>query len=251
MSEDKMEQAAQWVAGARSIAVLTGAGVSKESGIPTFRDAMEGLWAQFDPATLASPQGFRDDPGLVWRWYAARANQAGEVQPNPAHHALARLGELKPVTLITQNVDGLHQRAGSRDVLELHGNILRYKCFEQGHPMEVARPWELDEPPTCTHCGSLARPDVVWFGELLPSDILERAIGAAQQCHIMLVVGTSGLVQPAASLPHYARETGAHLIEINPERTALTRHVDAYLSGPAGVVLPQLLAGVEALLAQP
>ncbi|MBA3532727.1 MAG: NAD-dependent deacylase [Ardenticatenales bacterium] len=248
--EDQVEQVVQWLAVARTITVLTGAGVSKESGIPTFRDAMEGLWAEFDPQVLASPEGFRRNPGLVWRWYAARANQAGDVSPNPGHHALARLGELKPVSLITQNVDGLHQRAGSREVLELHGNILRHRCFDQGHPMPIERPWEVEEPPVCPQCGSLARPDVIWFGELLPVDVLERALQASQECHVMLVVGTSGLVQPAASLPHYARETGAHLIEINPDRTPLTRHVDAYLSGPAATVLPHLVAGVEQLLAK-
>lgn len=239
-----IEQAARWLAAARRIAVLTGAGVSKESGVPTFRDAQQGLWADFDPQTLASRDGFRRDPGLVWRWYAWRSTLVHSVQPNAAHRALARLAALREVTVITQNVDGLHQAAGSEGVLELHGNIRRYRCFERDHPMAVAD-FTVEAPPPCPQCGSPARPDVVWFGELLPSEILERAWAAAAGCDVMLVVGTSGVVQPAASLPLVAARGGARTVEINPEQSELSPHLDLTLLGPAGSVLPQLVATLE------
>jgi NAD-dependent deacetylase len=239
--EDKLQQAREWLAAARQIAVLTGAGVSKESGVPTFRDAQTGLWAKFDPQALASREGFRRDPGLVWRWYAWRSSIVHSVQPNPAHHALARLGREKDVTIITQNVDGLHQAAGSSRVLEVHGNIRRFKCLDREHPMQVDHPANLDEPPSCPHCGSLARPDVVWFGEMLPAGIWAEAERVSRNCDLMLVVGTSGLVHPAASLPLYAVASGARTIEINPERTPLTPYLDLYLCGPAGEVLPRLV----------
>jgi NAD-dependent deacetylase len=243
MSDQQMQQAIRWMAGAKRIAVLTGAGVSKESGVPTFRDAQEGLWADFDPETLASRQGFRRDPGLVWRWYAWRTARVDSVEPNAAHHALARLAAVKPVTIITQNVDGLHQAAGSSDVIELHGNIRRYKCFDNDHPITIAD-YHVEEPPRCPRCNSLARPDVVWFGEMLPADMLDAAYKATQRCDLMLVIGTSGLVQPAASLPRVAASAGARTIEINPETTSITRYLDLHLSGPAGVVTPQLVDGV-------
>jgi NAD-dependent deacetylase len=239
--DNGIQQAREWLAAARRITVLTGAGVSKESGVPTFRDAQTGLWAEFDPQVLASREGFRRDPGLVWRWYAWRSSLVRSVEPNPAHHALARLGRLKDVTIITQNVDGLHQAAGSERVLEVHGNIRRFKCLDREHPMHVDNPAGLDEPPTCPRCGSLARPDVVWFGEMLPTRIWEEAERATRLCDLMLVVGTSGLVHPAASLPGYAVEQGARTIEINPERTPLSPHLDLHLQGAAGEILPELI----------
>jgi NAD-dependent deacetylase len=242
---DATGQAIEWLAAARSVTVLTGAGVSKESGVPTFRDAQSGLWGQYDPETLASPEGFRRNPTLVWQWYAWRSEMVEQVAPNPAHYALARLGELKAVTLVTQNVDGLHERAGSRNILELHGNIRRYKCLAHGHPFPQEDARGREEPPACPQCGSLIRPDVVWFGEMLSPTILQQATEAALSCDVMLVVGTSGLVQPAASLPFYAAEAGARTIEVNPEATPLTRYLDLHLSGPAGAILPALVAGVE------
>jgi NAD-dependent deacetylase len=239
---DEIQQAKEWLAAALRIAVLTGAGVSKESGVPTFRDAQTGLWARFDPQALASREGFRRDPGLVWRWYAWRSNMVRSVQPNPAHHALATLGRQTHVTIITQNVDGLHQAAGSEHVLEIHGNIRRYKCLDHNHPLEVDNAADFDEPPACPRCGSLARPDVVWFGEMLPDRVWKEAERAIHSCDLMLVVGTSGLVHPAASLPLYAGERGARTIEINPEHTPLTRYLDLHLQGAAGEVLPELVS---------
>lgn len=234
-----IERAAALVASSTRIAVLTGAGISKESGIATFRDAQEGLWATFDPEALASREGFRRDPTLVWQWYAWRAQRIASVEPNPGHFALAALGRLRPTTIITQNVDGLHQRAGSEGVLELHGSITRVKCFARGHPMEAT--WELDAPPPCPRCGSPGRPDVVWFGESLPGDVLDAAYGAIFAADLMLVVGTSALVQPAASLPLLAARRGAATIEVNPEETALTGSMTLSLRGPSGVLLPQIL----------
>ncbi|MCZ7572675.1 MAG: NAD-dependent deacylase [Ardenticatenaceae bacterium] len=225
---------------------LTGAGISRESGVPTFRDAQDGLWARYDPMELASPEGFRRDPALVWRWYGWRRELVSQAQPNRGHHALVRLEKLVPrLTVITQNVDGLHRAAGSRDVVELHGNLQRFKCFKHGHPV-AAEILSADErvPPRCPQCGAPVRPDVVWFGEHLPEAVLRRAWEEAVAADVLLVVGTSGLVQPAASLPLAAGCTGARTIEINPDRTPLTPHVDLHLSGPAGAILPALVDAV-------
>lgn len=248
MNSESMQKAITWVASARSITVLTGAGVSKESGIPTFRDALEGMWANFDPAELASPQGFRRNPTRVWQWYAERREKLEKAQPNPAHYALARLEQLKPLTLITQNVDGLHEIAGSKNVIELHGNLRKYKCFKKGHPIapELAR--GAKEPPTCPQCGSLARPDVVWFGEMLPLEALQQAHDAAIEGEVMLVIGTSGIVHPAADLPLYAVQERRLTIEINPQQTALTPDLDLHLAGAAGSVMTELIKGVEEAL---
>lgn len=248
MDEKSMQKAITWVAAARSISVLTGAGVSKESGIPTFRDALEGMWANFDPAELASPQGFRRNPTRVWQWYAERREKLEEVQPNPAHYALARLEQLKPLTLITQNIDGLHEIAGSKNIIELHGNLRKYKCFKKGHPISSKLARGAKEPPTCQRCGSLARPDVVWFGEMLPLGALQRARDAAIEGEVMLVIGTSGIVHPAADLPLYAAHQSRLTIEINPEQTALTPYLDLHLAGPAGSVMAELIRGVEEAL---
>ncbi len=248
MNSESMRKAIIWVASARSITVLTGAGVSKESGIPTFRDALEGMWANYDPTELASPEGFRRNPTRVWQWYAERREALEKARPNPAHHALARLEQLKPLTLITQNVDGLHEIAGSKNVIELHGNLRKYKCFKKGHPIasELAR--GANEPPTCSQCGSLARPDVVWFGEMLPFKALQQARNAATEGDVMLVIGTSGMVQPAADLPLYAAHEQKPTIEINPQQTALTRYLDLHLAGAAGSVMTELVKGVEEAL---
>jgi NAD-dependent deacetylase len=229
---------------ARRVTALTGAGVSAESGVPTFREALTGLWAQYNPEELATPQAFRRNPKLVWEWYASRRQQLSQVQPNPGHLALA---EMEPhfgcFTLITQNVDGLHQRAGSRNIIELHGNIQRVRCFDEDTPVET---WPEGEevPPRCPCCGGLLRPDVVWFGELLAPAALEAAFSAARACDVFLSIGTSGLVQPAASLPPMAIEQGTVVVEINPNPTPLTPYMTHVLSGPAGVVLPQLVQAV-------
>ncbi len=218
--------------------VLTGAGVSAESGIPTFRGP-EGLWRSFRPTDLATPEAFRRDPALVWEWYDWRRQRIAACQPNPAHRVLAEMESVLPdFTLITQNVDGLHQAAGSRNVLELHGNIWRVRCTACGWSGEDRRVPLPEIPPHC-RCGGLLRPAVVWFGESLPSHILEAAWEAASRCQMMLVVGTSAVVQPAASLPIIAKRNGAYLIEVNPAETPITPLADEVLRGPAGEVLPR------------
>lgn len=227
---------------ARHVAVPTGAGISAESGVPTFRDALTGLWATFDPRELATPAGFRRNPKLVWDWYAARREQLREVAPNPGHDALARLAARVPRFLLaTQNVDGLHARAGSRRLVELHGNIARVRCSrERGR---IVATWDepADEPPRCPSCGAFLRPDVVWFEEDLPVDALVAAEDAARACDLMLVVGTSGEVYPAAALPQYAADAGACVVEVNPAPTPLSRIADHALRAPAGVALPALV----------
>jgi NAD-dependent deacetylase len=225
------------------VTVLTGSGVSAESGVPTFREAQTGLWERFDPQQLATPEAFDRDPRLVWEWYAWRRSLVSEAEPNPAHLALAELeGVVPELTLVTQNVDGLHQRAGSRSVVELHGNILRSKCSWEG---VIVEPEDHDEsvPPLCLGCGAYLRPDVVWFGEMLPAAAMEAASEAARGCDVFLSVGTSSLVYPAATLPYEALENGATLVEINTGETPLTRHADHVLSGQAGEVLPELVRG--------
>ena len=233
---------ARALAGARSVAVLTGAGVSAESGVPTFRDAQSGLWARFDPRELATPSAFARNPKLVWDWYAWRREQLGKARPNPAHFALAELERRAPqYLLITQNVDGLHAKAGSRKLVELHGNIGRVKCSREG---TIAQSWATPAdglPPRCSKCGAFLRPDVVWFEEMLPADALAQAESAARRCDLMLVVGTSAEVYPAAALPAHARRNGARVVEVNPQRTALTGFADDHLQGAAGAILPALV----------
>jgi NAD-dependent deacetylase len=234
----------QFVRTAVHVTVLTGAGVSAESGVPTFRQAQTGLWAQYDPHELATPTAFRRNPKLVWDWYAWRRELVSQAQPNPAHLALVAMAQLVPIfTLVTQNVDNLHQRAGRQAVIELHGNITRTKCAGDGRIIPTW-PESDDYPPRCPDCGHYLRPDVVWFGENLPRAALEQALEAAQRCDLFFSIGTSALVQPAASLPLLAVENGAVLVEINPDQTPLTQAADYALHGPAGEVLPALLKAV-------
>jgi NAD-dependent deacetylase len=226
---------------AELIAALTGAGISAESGIATFRDAQDGLWTRFDPRELATPAAFARNPKRVWDWYAWRRERVAAARPNPGHLALAELERRAPeFVLITQNVDGLHQRAGSRNVVELHGNIGRVKCSREGTCVER---WETqgDEVPRCPNCGALLRPDVVWFEELLPAEALAKAEDAVRRCDVLLVVGTSAEVYPAAALPAEASASGATVVEVNPDPTPLSRRADYLLTGPAGEVLPALL----------
>jgi NAD-dependent deacetylase len=227
---------------AQHVAVLTGAGVSAESGVPTFRDAQTGLWAKYDPMELATPQAFQHNPQLVWEWYAWRRQLVSQVDPNPAHRALAALEQHVPrLTLITQNVDSLHQRAGSTGVIELHGNLARTKRFDDN---VIVEHWEDtgDVPPRCPQTGSMLRPDVVWFGEMLPSDALEAATDATRNCDLFLSVGTSGHVEPAASLPYWALQNGATVAVINLDVTTRLEDPDLYkIRGPAGQILPALL----------
>jgi NAD-dependent deacetylase len=221
------------------VAVLTGAGVSAESGVPTFRGE-GGLWRNFRPEQLATPEAFRRDPALVWEWYDWRRGLIDSCAPNAAHATLAEMEAALPdLTLITQNVDGLHQAAGSRNVLELHGDIWRMRCTGCGRVSEDRRVPLPEIPPRCPECGALLRPDVVWFGESLPLEVLDAAWAAAARCRLMLVVGTSAVVQPAASLPIVALRNGARLVEVNPAETPLSAHAHETLRGPAAEVLPE------------
>jgi NAD-dependent deacetylase len=220
--------------------VLTGSGISAESGVPTFREAQTGLWERFDPQELATPEAFARDPRLVWDWYAWRRKLVAEARPKQGHLAIAEMQHLvQSLTLVTQNVDGLHQRAGSRDVIELHGNIRRTKCPVEGTTVDNYD--ESESPPLCPSCGAPLRPDVVWFGEMLPAEAIEAASEAALGADVFLSVGTSSLVYPAAGLPFEAVENGATLVEVNPETTPLTPRADYALHGPAGDVLPRLI----------
>ena len=251
MSEEKIKQAARIIKQAKRIAILTGAGVSKESGVPTFRDAMDGLWAKYDPQQLATARAFRQNPKLVWDWYQFRVGLVSKAKPNAGHFALAEIEHRFPETwTITQNVDALHEESGSKNVIHLHGNLSQYKCFAncQGEPTIIdidSFEWDRENgPPACPHCGDWVRPNIVWFGEMLPLDQLDKAKIVTVECDVMIVVGTSGLVTPAADLPRYAKEAGAMIIEANPDNSMITRIADIKLDGPSGEMLPKV---VEAL----
>jgi len=232
---------------AQRVVALTGAGVSAESGIPTFRDAQTGLWAKYDPTQLATPEAFARNPKLVWEWYEWRRALRHDTQPNAGHYALAALAKHVPrLVVITQNIDGLHQLAGSTDVIELHGNLQRNKCSRENIVIEraTARP-TAEGLLACPRCGAYLRPDVVWFGEALPRDALERAFVESTQCDVFFIIGTSGVVEPAASLPRYAKRAGAFLVEINPEETPLSAIADVVLRGKSGEVLPEIVRRLE------
>jgi NAD-dependent deacetylase len=227
---------------ARHVAILTGAGTSAESGVPTFRDAQTGLWSKYSPEELATPEAFKRNPRLVWEWYAWRRQRVDQVKPNAGHLALARLESLVPrVTLITQNVDGLHQEAGSTRVLELHGNIRRTKCFPENIVIES---WAATDqiPPLCPRCSGLLRPDVVWFGESLDPEVLNEAEAAARTCDVFLSIGTSSVVFPAAALPHAALAAEATVVEINPTPTSLAPDAAYSFAARSGEFLPVLMA---------
>jgi NAD-dependent deacetylase len=244
-----LDRAADRLRQARRVAVLTGAGVSAESGLATFRGA-GGLWEDQRVEDVATPFAFQRDPGLVWRFYNARRDNLRTVQPNPGHRALVALeahfmgrpgGEgAESFTLITQNVDGLHQAAGSRRVLELHGSLRRIRCTSC-RAIEDRGTEDLPELPHCAACGHLLRPDVVWFHEMLPEDVWRQAAKATAACQCFLVVGTSAVVYPAAGLIDTARDAGAAVIEVNPEATTASRRGGLALRGPSGVILPQLV----------
>jgi len=224
----------------KRVVALTGAGVSQESGLRTFRDAQTGLWSQYKPEDLASPDAFQRDPKLIWDWYAMRRARMAEVRPNPAHFALVEMARRVPeFTLVTQNVDNLHWKAGSPQVIELHGNLGRVRCSQDGRFVETWQ--ENGDVPRCPHCGAYLRPDVVWFGEQLPREALEQAVQAARSCAVFFSIGTSGVVQPAASLAYAAKNRGATLIEVNPESTPLSPKADFVLTGKAGEILPALV----------
>lgn len=227
------------------VVVLTGAGISAESGVPTFRQAQTGLWAQYDPTELATPAAFERDPGLVWEWYTWRRELISNTAPNPGHYALAEMERFYPdFTLITQNVDGFHQLAGSQKVVELHGNIFRTKCTGEGQLIQEL-PQTDELPLRCPNCGGLLRPDVVWFGESLPSNALDSAFKAVKFCQLFLSIGTSAIIEPAASLPFIALNNGATVIEINPQETPLTPLASYAVPQPAGDVLPKLVKAIN------
>ena len=235
-----LTQVAQRLGRAQRVAVLTGAGMSAESGVPTFRDAQTGFWSRFKPEDLATPEAFARQPEVVWNWYAWRRELVGKAEPNPGHRALVHLATRGPaLQVVTQNVDGLHQRAGLARVIELHGNLMRTICSRCGRTVET---WTAEAiPPRCLTCNGWLRPDVVWFGESLPREALTQAVEIVEAAEVALVVGTSGLVEPAASLPRLALARGAFVVEINLTPTPLTPQASAFLAGPAGEVLPDLV----------
>ncbi len=225
----------------QAVVAFTGAGISAESGVPTFR-GKEGIWKAMRPEELASMDAFLRDPSLVWGWYSQRRAIIQSVQPNDGHRALVEMEALfGGLPVITQNIDNLHRRAGSSTVHELHGNIERNYCLRCG-AMAGAEVLLKEGRPTCVRCGGLVRPDVVWFGELLPEDAWDASLHAAGSADLFLSIGTSGIVYPAASLPLHAKRSGAFLVEINPEPTPLTSSADEFLQGSAGTVLPALAA---------
>ena len=228
---------------ASRVVALTGAGASEESGIPTFRDPHTGLWARYDPMVLATAEAFAKNPKLVWDWYEWRREVRRETKPNPGHYALAQMQDLFPsFFIVTQNIDGLHRLAGSRDVIELHGNLQRDKCAREDIVIERsnAHP-RTDGTLACPNCGALLLPDVVWFGEQLPRDALARAFELARECDLFFSIGTSAVVEPAASLPRMAKQSGAYLVEINPNETPVSEIADVTLRGKSGEVLPMLV----------
>jgi NAD-dependent deacetylase len=241
-----IQRARDFVRESRTITVLTGAGMSAESGIPTFRQAQTGLWAQYSPAILASPEGWRRDPGVVWGWYLWRMAGVRAAQPNAGHRALAEAAKTRDITLVTQNVDDLHERAGSRDVLHLHGELFAHRCFACARPFgdvtlpDISTEPAPVEPPRCSHCQGRIRPGVVWFGEDLPAGPYRAAVKASESCDLMLVIGTAGVVYPAAGLPAIAKQRGARIVEINPEQTELSPLADVCLRGGAAEVVPGL-----------
>lgn len=225
---------------AEDLAVLTGAGVSQESGVPTFRGE-QGLWKQHRAEELATWRAFESDPGLVWSWYDYRRQLVSDAEPNAAHAAIAELERGYPrFSLITQNTDGLHDRAGSSAPVELHGSIWRARCTLEQTVCELLESPLPDVPPHCGQCGSLLRPDVVWYGEPLPMDAYERSHQIAARCDAMLIIGTSAIVHPAASLPLVAKHNGAFVVEVNTAYTPISALVDATLLGKAGDLLPEI-----------
>ena len=230
---------AQKLKDSRKIVFVTGAGISQESGIPTFR-GKDGYWRKYDPMKLASIDAFYDDPKLVWEWYEDRRKNILDVKPNEGHFAISQMEEFKDVVILTQNIDGLHQRSGSTNVLELHGSIIRIKCTVCDFIDNITENFE-SLPPKCK-CGGMLRPDVVWFGESLPQNIWQSAIKEASVCDVMVIVGTSLVVSPANTLPVYAKQNGAILIEVNPEKTVMSNDMALSIQATSVGVLPKMLS---------
>ena len=232
---DKLHQA-------KKIVFVTGAGISQESGIPTFR-GNDGLWRKYDPMKLATIDAFYQDPKLVWEWYEDRRKNIIAAKPNAGHKAIANLAKFKDVCVLTQNIDGLHQRAGSRNVLELHGSIITIKCTVCNFKDKITNSFS-EIPPLCK-CGNILRPDVVWFGEPLPQDVWEEAMMQASLCDVMVVAGTSLAVSPSNMLPSYAKQNGALIIEVNPEETAMSQSMDLSIRSTSAKALPELVLAVQ------
>lgn len=238
--EDKIKEAKEIIGSASDIAVLTGAGISAESGVPTFRGE-NGLWREYRSEELATPGAFARDPKLVWEWYEWRRKIIKEAKPNPGHNALVDLeNEKSDFTLITQNIDGLHQLSGSRNLVEMHGNLWQIRCIscgiiEQSHDVPLK-----ELPPRCKDCGSLGRPNVVWFGEIVPMSVIDKTLVAIEKCQVMLIVGTSGVVEPAVSMGLVAKQTGKTVIEVNLEPTINSPLYDLSIIGKSGEILPML-----------
>jgi len=233
------EQIIDQIKNFKKIAVVTGAGISQESGIPTFR-GKDGLWRNYDAMKLATIDAFYDNPKLVWEWYNERRKNIFQAQPNLGHKAIAELEKYAEVAVLTQNIDGLHHKSGSSKVLELHGSIVKIKCSVCDYKEEILTEI-LDLPPHCK-CGNILRPDVVWFGESLPQDVWQNAIIFASQCDLMIIVGTSLVVSPANTLPIYAKQNNATLIEINPENTEMSEEMDIVIRNTSAEVLPKLVS---------
>jgi len=234
-----LEKIADKLKESEKVIFVTGAGISQESGIPTFR-GKDGLWRKYDPMKLATIDAFYEDPKLVWEWYEERRRNILAAKPNAGHLAIAEFEKKKPVRVLTQNIDGLHQRAGSKNVYELHGSIITIKCTSCNFKDEISASFS-ELPPICK-CGSILRPDVVWFGESLPQDVWQAAISEASSCDTMVVVGTSLAVSPANLLPVYAKQNGAILIEVNPEETAMSGSMDVSIRSSAAKALPELVS---------
>jgi len=243
MDERKIGQVVDLLTRSARVVAFTGAGVSAESGVPTFRDN-NGLWEGYDPMKVATPDGFNENPRMVWQFYHQRRLQARQVQPNPAHLALAELESIRNNFLvITQNIDGLHQQAGSKNVIELHGSLFKARCTKCNHHIDLSAAEQeiLSDEPLCPECKSLLRPDVVWFYEPLPEEEFSAAMESADNCDFMFSIGTSAEVHPAASLIWQAKANGAVIVEINPKPTAASEIADIYLRAPAGKVLPEII----------
>jgi len=222
------------------ITVLTGAGISAASGIPTFRGSEDSLWNNYRPEELATPQAFHSDPELVWRWYDWRRGLIAQAEPNAAHIALARLGGIAQVKIVTQNVDGLHTRAGSQPIFEFHGSIWRVRCLSCGLEKSDDRV-PIPILPRCERCHGMLRPAVVWFGEGIDPEVMEASVNAARDCKLFLVIGTSGAVYPAAGLAAVARESGARMLEFNVEPSEISHQMDIFVPGSAVDTVPLLV----------
>ncbi len=248
MEAPAVHRAAEILRSARYLLVLTGAGISAESGIPTFRGGKDGLWNRYDPQELATPEALHRNPRLVWEWYNWRRSLILKAHPNPGHRALVDLEQRfgSRFLLVTQNVDGLHQQAGSQRLVEIHGNIFRERCVRCGLERENRTVYPEDTlPPRCPRCGGLLRPGVVFFGETLPEDALSQAFAAAQRADVILVVGTSAVVYPAAALPYEVKNHGGRIVEINPQSTPLSPLAEVSLHAPAGQALPELVRALS------